>query len=65
MVHRAVGDKLTCIFVDHGLLRKGEAEQVVTTFKNHMQMNLVHVDAGERFLTNSWVLKTPSRNGRS
>jgi len=50
LVHRAVGDKLTCIFVDHGLLRKGEAEQVITTFRNHMRMNLVHVDASDRFL---------------
>ena len=50
LVHRAVGDQLTCIFVDHGLLRKGEAEQVVTTFRNNLHINLVHVDAGPRFL---------------
>lgn len=50
LVHRAVGDKLTCVFVDHGLLRKGEAEQVVTTMGEHMQINLVHVDASARFL---------------
>lgn len=50
LVHRAVGDRLTCIFVDHGLLRKGEAEQVVQTFRNGFGINLVHVDASERFL---------------
>ncbi len=61
LVHRAVGDKLTCIFVDHGLLRKGEAEQVVTTFKNHMQMNLVHVDAGERFLNKLVGVEDPEQ----
>ena len=61
LVHRAVGVMLTCIFVDHGLLRKGEAEQVVTTFKNHMQMNLVHVDAGERFLNKLVGVEDPEQ----
>ncbi|NLV16409.1 MAG: glutamine-hydrolyzing GMP synthase [Syntrophomonadaceae bacterium] len=50
LVHRAVGDKLTCVFVDHGLLRKGEAEQVVTTFRDNLHFKLVHVDARHRFL---------------
>jgi GMP synthase (glutamine-hydrolysing) len=50
IVHRAIGDQLTCIFVDHGLLRKGEAGQVVETFEGHFKMNLVHVDASRRFL---------------
>lgn len=50
LVHRAIGDKLTCVFVDHGLLRKGEAEQVVETFQKHFRINLIHVDAGRRFL---------------
>ncbi|HWD09413.1 MAG TPA: glutamine-hydrolyzing GMP synthase [Actinomycetota bacterium] len=50
LVHRAVGDALTCIFVDHGLLRAGEAEQVVDTFGGHLAMNLVHVKAQDRFL---------------
>jgi GMP synthase (glutamine-hydrolysing) len=50
LVHQAVGDQLTCVFVDHGLLRKGEAEQVVTTFRDHYKINLVHVDAADRFL---------------
>jgi GMP synthase (glutamine-hydrolysing) len=50
LVHRAVGEQLTCVFVDHGLLRKNEAIQVVETFERHFQVPLVHVDARERFL---------------
>jgi GMP synthase (glutamine-hydrolysing) len=50
LVHRAVGDQLTCVFVDHGLLRKDEATQVVETFRGHFHVPLVHVDAEERFL---------------
>jgi GMP synthase (glutamine-hydrolysing) len=50
LVHRAIGDRLTCVFVDHGLLRKGEAEQVVETFGGHFQVPLVHVQAQQRFL---------------
>jgi GMP synthase (glutamine-hydrolysing) len=51
LVHKAVGDQLTCVFVDHGLLRADEAEQVVETFSGHFQVPLVHVQAQERFLT--------------
>jgi GMP synthase (glutamine-hydrolysing) len=50
LVHKAIGDQLTCVFVDHGLLRKDEATQVVETFQGHFQVPLVHVDAEERFL---------------
>ena len=50
LVHKAVGDQLTCVFVDHGLLRKDEAIQVVETFRGHFHVPLVHVDAEERFL---------------
>jgi GMP synthase (glutamine-hydrolysing) len=50
LVHRAIGDQLTCVFVDNGLLRKGEARAVVHTFRDHFHMNLVHVDASQRFL---------------
>jgi GMP synthase (glutamine-hydrolysing) len=50
LVHKAVGDQLTCVFVDHGLLRKDEANQVVETFGRHFRVPLVHVDARERFL---------------
>jgi len=50
LVHRAIGDKLTCVFVDHGLLRQNEAEQVVEAFRREAGLPLVHVDARERFL---------------
>jgi GMP synthase (glutamine-hydrolysing) len=51
LIHRAVGDQLTCVFVDTGMLRQGEAEQVVTTFREHMHVPLVAVNAAEEFLT--------------
>jgi len=50
LVHRAIGDRLTCIFVDHGLLRKGEAQQVIETFQRHQGMRLLAVNASEEFL---------------
>jgi GMP synthase (glutamine-hydrolysing) len=50
LVHKAVGEQLTCVFVDHGLLRQDEAEQVVETFGEHFHVPLVHVQAQERFL---------------
>jgi GMP synthase (glutamine-hydrolysing) len=50
LVHKAIGDRLTCVFVDTGLLRASEREQVVETFSNHMHIPLVVVDAGKRFL---------------
>ncbi|MEO7197807.1 MAG: glutamine-hydrolyzing GMP synthase [Solirubrobacterales bacterium] len=50
LVHRAIGEQLTCVLVDHGLLRKGEAEQVVATFREGLGIKLIHVDARERFL---------------
>jgi len=50
LVHHAVGDQLTCVFIDHGLLRAGEAEQVEETFLRTFRINLVHVKAQERFL---------------
>ena len=50
LIHEAIGDQLTCIFVDHGLLRQDEARQVVDLFRGHYNIPLVHVDASERFL---------------
>src|SRR3954466_13276436 len=50
LVHRAVGDQLTCVFVDHGLMRHHEGEQVVAAFRDHFKVPLVAVDAEERFL---------------
>jgi GMP synthase (glutamine-hydrolysing) len=51
LVSKAIGERLTCIFVDNGLLRQGEAEQVVRMFRDHFHLQLVHVDAGEQFLS--------------
>ncbi|TRW14573.1 glutamine-hydrolyzing GMP synthase [Glacieibacterium frigidum] len=50
LIHEAIGDQLTCVFVDHGLMRTGEAEQVVGLFREHYHIPLVHVDAEELFL---------------
>ncbi|MDR3566106.1 MAG: glutamine-hydrolyzing GMP synthase [Negativicutes bacterium] len=50
LVHRAVGDQLTCVFVNHGFLRKGEPEQVVQTFRDGFHMNLVYADVVDRFM---------------
>ena len=50
LIHRAVGDQLTCVFVDHGLMRKNEGEQVVNAFRDQFEVPLVAVDAEERFL---------------
>ena len=50
LIHEAIGDQLTCVFVDTGLLRKDEATQVVTMFRDHYNIPLVHVDAGDLFL---------------
>ena len=49
LVHRAIGHQLTCVYVDTGLMRTGESEQVVETFRRHMGIELIHVDAGDRF----------------
>jgi GMP synthase (glutamine-hydrolysing) len=50
LIHEAVGDQLTCVFVDHGLLRLNEAETVVDLFRHHYNIPLVHVDASKQFL---------------
>ena len=50
LIHEAIGDQLTCVFVDHGLLRQGEAEQVVTMFRDHYNMPLIHADESDLFL---------------
>ncbi|HUG61971.1 MAG TPA: glutamine-hydrolyzing GMP synthase [Methylomirabilota bacterium] len=51
LIHEAIGDQLTCIFVDHGLMRLNEAEEVVSLFRGHYNIPLVHVDASGRFLS--------------
>ncbi|MCZ8374263.1 MAG: glutamine-hydrolyzing GMP synthase [Beijerinckiaceae bacterium] len=50
LIHEAIGDQLTCVYVDHGLMRKGESEQVVSLFRGHYNIPLVHVDASALFL---------------
>jgi GMP synthase (glutamine-hydrolysing) len=59
LIHEAIGDQLTCVFVDHGLLRKGEAEQVVTMFRDHYNIPLVHADESGRFLSELEGLEDP------
>jgi GMP synthase (glutamine-hydrolysing) len=61
LVHRAIGDRLACVFVDHGLLRKGEAEQVIETFERHQGMRLIAVDAKEEFLSDLAGVEDPER----
>ncbi|TWG55256.1 glutamine-hydrolyzing GMP synthase [Aminobacter sp. J44] len=51
LIHEAIGDRLTCIFVDHGLMRKGEGEQVVSMYREHYNIPLVHVQAQDLFLS--------------
>ena len=50
LIHEAIGEQLTCVYVDHGLMRHGESEQVVSLFREHYNIPLVHVDASELFL---------------
>jgi GMP synthase (glutamine-hydrolysing) len=50
LVHRAIGDRLTCVFVDHGLMRKNEGAQVIEAFRDHFKVPLIPVDASDRFL---------------
>jgi GMP synthase (glutamine-hydrolysing) len=64
LVHRAVGDQLTCVFVDHGLLRKDEAAQVVETFRRHFHVPLSHVDARDRFLARLAGVTDPEEKRR-
>lgn len=51
LIHKAIGDQLTCMFIDHGLLRKGEAESVMKTFSEGFNMNVIKIDAQDRFLS--------------
>ncbi|WP_404451302.1 glutamine-hydrolyzing GMP synthase [Virgibacillus necropolis] len=51
LIHKAIGDQLTCIFVDHGLLRKNEADDVMKVFKDDFHMNIIGIDAQDRFLS--------------
>ena len=64
LVHRAVGDRLTCIYVDHGLMRKKESELLRVTFEKNLGMNLVMVDARERFLARLAGVTDPEEKRR-
>src|SRR3954467_659758 len=59
LIHEAIGDQLTCVFVDHGLMRLGEAEQVVSLFRGHYNIPLVHVEAEDLFLSGLAGLADP------
>jgi GMP synthase (glutamine-hydrolysing) len=61
LVHRAIGDKLTCVFVDHGLMRKNEGAQVISDFRDHFKVPLVAVDAEDRFLERLRGVSDPER----
>ncbi len=61
LIHKAVGDNLTCVFVDHGLLRKYEADEVMSVFKDGLKMNLIKADAGEVFLSKLKGVTDPER----
>ena len=61
ILHKAVGDNLTCVFVDHGLLRKNEADEVMSVFKDKMGMNLIKIDASKRFLSKLAGVKEPEK----
>ena len=61
LVHRAVGDDLICVFVDHGLLRLGEAEEVMSVFRDGLGMNLIKADAGELFLSKLAGVEEPEQ----
>ena len=64
LVHKAIGKNLTCVFVDHGLMRKDEAKQVMEVFKGKLGMNLRQIDASERFLNKLSGVKDPERKER-
>jgi len=61
LIHKAIGDQLTCIFVDNGLLRKGEREKVEEVFRKHFHINLIVIDASERFLNKLEGVTDPER----
>ena len=61
LIHKAIGDQLTCIFVDHGLLRKNEAESVMKTFAEGFHMNVIKVDAKERFMSKLEGVSDPEK----
>jgi len=65
LVHRAIGSQLTCVFVDTGLMRQGEGEQVVETFQRHQQIELIHVRAADRFFERLAGLTDPEEKRKA
>jgi GMP synthase (glutamine-hydrolysing) len=65
LIHRAIGERLTCIFVDNGLLRAGETEEVLRVFRDTMELDVRHVDAAARFLKNLRGVEDPERKRRT
>ncbi|RXT05175.1 glutamine-hydrolyzing GMP synthase [Ammoniphilus sp. CFH 90114] len=61
LIHKAIGDQLTCMFIDHGLLRKGEAESVMETFSEKFHMKVIKIDAEERFLSKLAGVSDPEK----
>ncbi len=61
LIHEAIGDRLTCVYVDHGLMRKGESEQIVALFREHFSIPLVHVEAAGLFLGALHGIKDPEQ----
>ncbi|MCT8136616.1 glutamine-hydrolyzing GMP synthase [Anaerobacillus sp. CMMVII] len=61
LIHKAIGDQLTCMFIDHGLLRKDEAESVMKTFSEGFHMNVIKIDAQDRFLSKLKGVKDPEQ----
>jgi GMP synthase (glutamine-hydrolysing) len=61
LVHRAIGEKLSCVFVDNGLLRKGEAQSVLSNFRERLHLNVIAVDAAERFLESLAGVEDPEK----
>ena len=62
LLHKAIGDQLTCIFVDHGLLRKGEGDMVMEQFGEGFDMNIIRVNAQERFMDKLKGVSDPEQN---
>jgi len=65
LIHEAIGERLTCVFVDHGLLRLGEAEEVVSLFRGHFNIPLIHVEAGELFLKKLAGIEDPEEKRKT
>ena len=61
LIHEAIGDQLTCVYVDTGMMRMGESDQVTALFRDHYDINLIHVDAGNEFLTLLEGVKDPEK----